>query len=202
MTSQVLLFIGALNLIYATTDIYDDTVVRCDERSDAYRVPPPHLTTIGTTFNPFPCRVRCYAFLRSTDARSQIAQMWACCTPRCVGFTWLLISIGATVGAVIVVLEVMISAAYLLAILSRQMSGTDISPSDISASYLGNISRRHFAIDLGDISQVTQYLDAPTSRIAYIPGPVVLALAIGWRFLSSFCGGRSPGRENASLLGR
>ena len=37
MASQVLLFIGALNLTYATVDIYDDTVKRSDERSDAYR---------------------------------------------------------------------------------------------------------------------------------------------------------------------
>ena len=37
IASQVLLFIGALNLTYATVDIYDDTVKRSDERSDAYR---------------------------------------------------------------------------------------------------------------------------------------------------------------------
>jgi hypothetical protein len=62
----VMIWIGTLNMLYAIIDIYDDTVRRSDERSDAY----------------------------------QYAKIWPCCFPRCVGFTWLLMSValaGATV---------------------------------------------------------------------------------------------------------
>ena len=34
---SVLLFVGVLNALYSTLDVYDDTVRRTDERSDAYR---------------------------------------------------------------------------------------------------------------------------------------------------------------------
>ena len=37
LLEALMLWLGALNIVYATLDIYDDTVARTDERSDAYQ---------------------------------------------------------------------------------------------------------------------------------------------------------------------
>lgn len=62
-----LIWLAVLNMAYATIDIYDDTIRRSDERSDAY----------------------------------QYAKIWGCCTSRCVGSVWFLISCSLFLGAIV-----------------------------------------------------------------------------------------------------
>jgi len=71
LLEAMLLWVGALNMLYATVDIYDDTVRRTDERSDAY-----------------------------VYSQMVPGKLLCCGSPQCVGCTWLLLAVGAFVGTI------------------------------------------------------------------------------------------------------
>jgi len=121
LLEAMVIWLGVLNMIYATVDIYDDTVRRTDERSDAY----------------------------------VYAQMWPCCFPKCVGVIWLLLAIAAF-GSTIYV--------------SFKWGGT-----------FGT--------------------GRPAEFDAYLPGPIVLGVAIVLRFLLPCIAFAGSGKEKSPLLG-
>ena len=97
-----LLLIAALNVLYASYDIYDDTIRRSDERSDAFQCATMcnHIRRLSSLWRlppPAPC-----ASAHEPTARRLRECTDPCFFPKCVGLVWFLLSLAFVAASVLV----------------------------------------------------------------------------------------------------